>query len=386
MSSRLIGKMYTVAMIILLLGVLALQEGKFLGEDLFDSKSQERDITAFALSDIQSIFPEATLYREREDTTFVYQGSELLGWTYSSSPVADSIIGYTSSVPLLIGFDIENRVVGLTMLDNYESPDFVGQIVDEGFLQLWNRLDIAEVASYPIDAVSGATITSNAIIATLQHSIRTITKEESRQVEEIDYMAMGKSIAGYALLILTLIQLFFPKRFTKWRTPIKIVTILILGFWMGTFLSIFSLYSWAIYGMNLSTKLFALIILTLSVVLPLFTDKSYYCSYLCPFGASQDLVGKIRTKKMKLSPQLRDFLSTMREKVFATIMLLLFVGVSFDLTNIEPFSAFIYQSAALPVTILALLFLLLSIIIPRPWCRYACPTGHLLNIIRQSKK
>lgn len=373
-------------MILLLLGVLGLREGRFLGKNLFDSPTQKKEVASFTLSDIQSIFSEATEYKQGQDTIFVYHESEPLGWLYNSSPVADSIVGYTSSVPLLIAFDMHNKILGLKMLANYESPDFVQQIVDEGFLQSWNKLDITQVASHPVDAVSGATMTSSAIAATLQHSVRTITQENSNQLQEVDYLAIAKSVAGYALLFLTLIQFFFPKKLKEWRIPIKIAIVLVLGFWMGTFLSLFSLYNWTIHGMNLSTKLFAFIILTLSVVLPLLTDKSYYCSYLCPFGASQDLLGKIRPKNVKLSRQLRDFLSTLREKIFATIMLLLFTGVSFDLTNIEPFSAFIYQSAALPVIILAVLFLILSIIIPRPWCRYACPTGHFLNIIRQAKK
>lgn len=385
MNDKLIHKLYIVVMLVLLLGVLALQEGKFLGKDLFGSNTQEKEVATFVMSDIQSVFPDATEYKQRQDTIFVYHGSELLGWSYNSSPVADSIIGYTSSVPLLISFDVDNKLLGLTMLANYESPDFVQQIVDEGFLQLWNTLDITQVASHPVDAVSGATMTSGAIIETLQHSIRSITHEDDAQVYETNYMAIVKGVAGYVLLFLTLIQFFFPKKLTKWRMPIKIAVVLILGFWMGTFLSLFSLYNWTIHGLNIWTKCFTFIILILSIVLPLFTDKSYYCSYLCPFGASQDLLGKVRSKKVKLSPQLRDFLSTLREKVFATIMLLLFTGVSFDLTNIEPFTAFIYQSAAVPVIILAVLFLLLSIFIPRPWCRYVCPTGHLLNIIRQSK-
>ena len=38
------------------------------------------------------------------------------------------------------------------------------------------------------------------------------------------------------------------------------------------------------------------------------------------------------------------------------------------------------------MVVLAVLFLLLSVAIPRAWCRYFCPTGALIDFFRRESK
>ncbi|WP_282037895.1 4Fe-4S binding protein [Saccharicrinis aurantiacus] len=382
-NNNVIKKASAYCIIILLVGVWAIQNEQLFGIKLFTSEEGESQKTEFELTDIQSIFSSADKYEVNAVSILVYSGTQLVGWAINSSPFSDSITGYTSSVPLLIGFDNSNKLQGISLLKNYESPDFIGDIVASGFLKSWDNIHINKLSNKKVDAFSGATLSSTAIIKTLRHRVGQISEQSASEVEKIDLLTIAKTASGYLLIILALLQFFFTKKMRKVRTLHQVLTILILGFWLGTFLSIFSISNWIIYGIDLPAKLFVFVILILSIGLPLFTSKSFYCSHLCPFGASQDLLGKIKKDKVKLSPRVKEFLSTLQEKVFATIMLLLFTGVGFDLTNIEPFSAFIFKSASIPVLILALTFLALSVFTPRPWCRFACPTGYILNTIRK---
>jgi len=68
------------------------------------------------------------------------------------------------------------------------------------------------------------------------------------------------------------------------------------------------------------------------------------------------------------------------------IAIILLFGVSVDLTDVEPFSAFTYQTASAVVLVMAIFFLLVSVIIPKPWCNYFCPTGQLLELMRKPGK
>lgn len=387
MNQNFIQKTYVVTMIILLATVLGMQRERLWGIDIFRTSEQQDKAATYTIDDIKILFSDAEKYQEQNDSIYIYSNDKQLGWAINTSLLSDSIIGFASSVPMLLGFDNSNVVVGITLLKNYESSDFVQDLKDAGFMTNWNKLHLTEIQHKKVDAVSGATLTSTAIIKTINHSASVVAQQKSSaEPAKRDIMAILKPTLGYMLILLALLQFFFPKRFKKIRMVHQIMVIIILGFWMGTFLSLFSFSNWITHGIDLPAKLFVFVILVLSIVLPLFTSKSFYCAHLCPFGASQELAGKIRKKKIKLSPGIKQFLATLQEKVFAVIMLLLFTGVSFDLTNVEPFSAFLFGTASIPVIVLASIFLILSIFIPRPWCRYACPTGYLLNIIRKPNK
>ena len=385
-GNNLISKAYIAIVIALLVGVLAMQNEQFLGRELWPEETEVKQVATFTNDDVKKIFPQATTAQMRNDTIIVFHKMTEIGWAYNTSPASDDIVGFASSVPLLIGIDKENKFAGLTLLKNYESPDFVQKIEKTSFLSSWNGVPINDLAEQKVDAVSGATMTSSAVIKTIKHSAGILTNQSVSLSVDKDFASQAKMVLGYILLALALVQFFFPNKIKSIRTYYQIAIVVILGFWSGTFLSMFSFNSWLIYGVDLPAKMFIFIILVLSVILPLFTNKSFYCTHLCPFGASQDLLGKVRKGNIKLSPKAKEFLSTLREKIFACLMLLLFTGVSFDLTNIEPFSAFLFRSAAIPVIVLAVAFLILAIFIPRPWCRYACPTGHLLEVIRKPIK
>lgn len=53
-------------------------------------------------------------------------------------------------------------------------------------------------------------------------------------------------------------------------------------------------------------------------------------------------------------------------------------------TDFEPFSAFIFHSASWIVIVIALLFIAISFIITRPYCRFVCPMGTLLKFAQTS--
>ena len=61
-------------------------------------------------------------------------------------------------------------------------------------------------------------------------------------------------------------------------------------------------------------------------------------------------------------------------------------GTGFDIMNYEVFSAFMFKQASLAVMILAVVFLILSIFINRPYCRYICPTGALLKLSQNTQQ
>ena len=172
----------------------------------------------------------------------------------------------------------------------------------------------------------------------------------------------------------------------------------VLGFWTNSLLSLALFYNWMTNGISLAIQLPLLIIAVLAILLPLFTKKSFYCQYLCPFGAAQEFVGGIGLKvKGKRGQQTTDnrqqtlftkanifnFFAVLRKVILLTLLIIVALGVGLDLSVVEPFPIFNYQSIGFGVAIFAAVIIVASVFIKKPWCNYLCPTGTLLESFRR---
>ena len=164
----------------------------------------------------------------------------------------------------------------------------------------------------------------------------------------------------------------------RMRWLLLLANVVALGFYLGWFVAMGQMRGWIVNGIQFGARPALALIVLCAIFLPLFTGKGFYCVYLCPFGSCQDLISKVPLKKRPLLPGLRS----VRPMLFAALVFLVVIGVPLNLTNWEPFSAFIPTSASWIVLGLAGLFLSLSLFTHRPWCNIACPTGQFLEIVR----
>lgn len=114
-----------------------------------------------------------------------------------------------------------------------------------------------------------------------------------------------------------------------------------------------------------------------------------FCGWICPLGSVQEWIGKIGRKILghrynKVVPNRVDrSLSYLRYAVLAWVLIV--TAISFDLvfSAVDPYFAlfqFWTGEVALSAIVILLVVLGLSLIVERPWCRYACPYGALLGI------
>ena len=162
------------------------------------------------------------------------------------------------------------------------------------------------------------------------------------------------------------------------------LNVVVLGFWCGSFISLSTLVSWVSNGVNLAMSLITIVLALVAFILPLFNKKGSYCYLHCPMGSAQELLVKIPFKNLRVPQKLNSFLNNLRYYILSVLFLLMWLGVGFDLINYEVFSAFIVRSASLAVMFFAAIFCILSIFIPRPYCRFICPTGALLTVSQKT--
>ena len=164
-----------------------------------------------------------------------------------------------------------------------------------------------------------------------------------------------------------------------------VLNVIVLGFWCGAFLSYTSLIGYMSNGMNVLVAAVPFVMLVTAFLYPLFGRKSYYCANVCPFGSLQQVVGSCVKYKIKMSPILLHRLDVFRKFLWVVLMVMIWGGVWSDWVDYEPFAAFIFQSASWGVIVIAALFVVLSAVVTRPYCRFVCPMGTLFKITQGSR-
>jgi Na+-translocating ferredoxin:NAD+ oxidoreductase RnfG subunit len=104
------------------------------------------------------------------DTSFYHiknADGEQIGTLLFSMPYAEAVKGYNGNTPLVIALDTENRIMQVVVLPNHETPRFAERVAAAGLYDSWNGLTVEEALEKQVDAVSGATYTSNGVKNTL---------------------------------------------------------------------------------------------------------------------------------------------------------------------------------------------------------------------------
>ena len=113
-----------------------------------------------------------TAYYEVKDA----KGNKL-GTVLFSSPYSDGVKGFNGPTPLLIALDADGRIKNIVLLDNQETPNFAKRVVEGGLYEAWNGLTVDEALGKDVDAISGATYTSNGVKKSLVARLKAYQKQ-----------------------------------------------------------------------------------------------------------------------------------------------------------------------------------------------------------------
>ena len=144
-----------------------------------DPKVQWPDLS---VSEATPYFADASKTRTIDTAYYEIQNIKgyRLGTILFSSPYSDGVKGFNGPTPLLIALDAEGRIKDVVLLENQETPWYAQHVKEGGLYTAWNGLSPAEALEKDVDAVSGATYTSNGV----KNSLVARLKAYERQVKK----------------------------------------------------------------------------------------------------------------------------------------------------------------------------------------------------------
>lgn len=364
-------RLLSLVVVMLVLSAAAiLRDGRIFGHDLRQTHAAVASVAQG--SDTLSVQP---------DGTFVV----------NTRVLAKDVQGYGGPVPLKIHIGKDGKLTAIEAEPNAESPSFFDRAKE--LFSRWQGKTIDEAMAEDVDAVSGATFSSKAIIRNVQRGLAYAkqhgladggkgAQEESAEHTVAIGWTLGSIVALIAVLLGAVVPLFTNNR--RLHLVQLVVNVVVLGLWTGTFVSYTLFLRLFAGGVSLSaigTLAAPLLMLIVALLYPLAGRSGHYCAHVCPFGSAQELAGKLSRRKLRITPRMLRVLTALRNLLWGVLMALLLTGTCTAWIDYELFTAFIYSSASVWVIVLAVLFLVLSVWVPRPYCRFVCPTGALMKSV-----
>jgi len=313
-----------------------------------------------------------------------------LGYVLQTAPVSDSVIGYRGWTNTLVAFDPALHVVGVRIRASEDTEEHVSDIrKDRSFLKTWNGRSWDEVAGRTpeeegIEGVSGASMTSLALADGIVRRLR--SADRAAKIAPVPFR-LGVRDVGLTLVVIGGTVLAFTGTHGRpWlRRAFQLLVIGYVGFINADLLAQTLIVGWAQNGVPWRLAPGLVLMLAVSLIVPWFSGKPLYCQHLCPHGHAQELISRIAPKSWRIALP-KQFAAGLRWLPLLTLAMILGVVMlvlPHDLAAFEPFDAYAIRTAGWATITIAVTGLIAACFVPMAYCHYGCPTGVLLNFIRQ---
>lgn len=311
-----------------------------------------------------------------------------LGYVVRTQPHGRDILGYCGVTDALVVLDPGWKIVGLKIHSSEDTESYVRDVaLDRRFLKKWNGMtwDAAaalDLKAAGIEGVSGATMTSMAIArsvkARLQAGADEIAAREPLRFAWRDYGML-------AVLAAAAVMAFGRAEWRRrWKVPYQIALIVYVGLVAGDLLALKLFAGWARAGIPWSTAPGLVLLMVAAFLIPWTTRNPIYCHQICPHGAAQELIGRLRPARfhIALPAGLVRGLEYFPAGLLLVTLFVALLALPLDLASLEPFAAYVVRSAGVATIGVAVIGLVASFFVPQAYCRFGCPTGALLNFVR----
>lgn len=233
-----------------------------------------------------------------------------------------------------------------------------------------------------VEGVSGATRTSMCVAESLVYRLG--EQETERAAPQWRF---GLRDLFLTLVVLGAMALAFGGNFRhkkRFRTVYRIAVFAYLGFIAGDLLAWSLFRGWIEFSVPYQTLPGLTLLVASALIVPAISRKPLYCGQICPHGVAQEWLSRYAPKswRVKLPPSLIWALKYLPGLLVGVAVLTCVLLSPLDLASLEAFDAYLLGAGAIASIVIAIVSLIFSAMVPMGYCKYACPTGALLEYVR----
>jgi predicted membrane-bound spermidine synthase/Na+-translocating ferredoxin:NAD+ oxidoreductase RnfG subunit len=322
-------------------------------------------------------------------------GSTAKTFSLSTMPPAGDVRGYSGPINLLVSVSQHGVIQSVKLIQSKETPTYIKSI-DEWLMKFRGRF-LVKPRELNVDTMTGATITSQAVIDILQKTgagiaepILGLPPPSEAQSPHSDCRKELQDPRLWAVVAILIGFVFvFHSRSRRMRLALLITAFLVLGVYLNapfTTLDAASLVQGAIPAEGTLWR--NLLLLAILAIAALWGQA--FCGFLCPFGALQEFLSA-RSLRVRPEPSVERAGRYVKFAILAVVASLFLITNDTVWASFSPLQHFFADRlqqiflGRLDTWILALsaAVLILSVFYFRFWCRYLCPAGALLALFNK---
>ena len=333
---------------------------------------------------------------------------EVTTYVLDSEDFTNPVRGFAGPIDILIAVDPYGELQKIKVAKHRETPSyvrgmdeflsrFIGHNIGQSFLlgtAIATGKDDEETnqqresQAVEIDAMTGATVTSRALIRIVNQTgqkYKELKRIEAPQETAGRSWSLTVDAPSIALILFTLTAIVLYIRFPSNKSlkmTFLFLLVFVLGFLFNSTFSFFHLSNLLTFNPPSLSLLSVILIYLVPIILGILCGP-LWCGWLCPLGALQELLGST-----KLSMPIAKDLDR-KARYFKYVFLAFFIAVvcfnrEASLFKQEPLTTFflIFKEPSFD-KLLGIAVLFLSIFFMRFWCRYFCVSGAFLSLFNK---
>jgi hypothetical protein len=333
-----------------------------------------------ALEDVRPWFPEAASLAGNQ--VLDSKGSRI-GTLLVASRTGVAVRGFQGASEVWLALDAEEKsIMGVAMPASRDNEPYVPDVRDGlRFETPFTGMPVEKAMAIQPGTtlmVSGASRTAEAVEETVGEMLRRHLRPPPQTGPRIGL----REGAALAWLAAGLIIGLGPLRGRPGiRLAYAVASVVLGGLWLGLMTGQDQWIKSAMRG-SVSGMVLPLLALTAAAILvPAAFGRNVYCAQLCPHGAAQQLLGKLRLRRRALPTRWSRALAAVPWMTLLALWLMAFLGMSVPFAHAEPFEVWSAGFFALLPVAIFLIGFAAALFLPQAYCHYGCPTGAALRFL-----
>jgi len=324
------------------------------------------------------------------------ESGNISGYIFSSEDMAPEVRGFGGKMNLAIYVDAAGRLINFYITRSNETPSYL-ELLGRWRQSLGGRGLFGPQPFAGVDAVTGATISSKAIMSAMETSGqrfaaqilgRSIQSEPQKKVRWAGYLPDARGLYLIGAFVVALIVTY---RGGFWsRLGVLILNLVVGGVILNAQYSSEQIAS-LLSAHTPAPGLTGVFLLVVGAPLLIIIFGNMYCGYICPFGALQELLGYIVPERFKppLGAERMQKARFVKYAVLFVFIIVFFLSRNRVTLAADPLISifnFRFSITDFQLTWQTSMWLIIAVAVagaifyPRFWCRYLCPVGAFLSL------
>ena len=340
---------------------------------------------------LPDVFPDAASFElvasQPVDDSYLYLATDEDGFALGYVSAADGK-GYVGPMITTVAWSLDGVITNVQVAEHHETPQWYNRLFEQDFFDQYIGRSYSDplMLDDDIDAASGATRSSTGISVGVVGGRQLLSEymgDPYPTPEEPFTFGFEEIMLLVGIGMVIMFRTLPPLKKLSWsRYATLLFGFIVFGVWISSPLSLVNFVVWPVgFIPPWQTSIFLYILVFGIVGLALVFAKNFWCFWICPFAAVQEVMHVVGGGRVRPVTKRQQLLRNTRYFVLWLAVFMVLVTHKPAISVFEPWNTLFSFEGSPEQWILVVATLVVAIFIYDFWCHYLCPVGAILDIV-----